>query len=302
MQVLIAGGSGYIGRALAKHLLDQGHRVVVLSRNPQNAGLPSSAVVVGWDGASSKGWGHVVEETDAIVNLTGENLGAGRWTPARLRKIVASRLDPGRAIVEAVGQAAHKPAVIFQASAVGYYGKLDDQVVTEDSPPGQDALAKIVVDWENSTRPAEELGVRVVVGRSGLVLSRQSLALKPLILQYSLFAGGPVGSGKQWWSWITLHDEVRAIQYLLENEGAHGLYNLTAPEPLTMGDFGRVLASVLRRPFWFPIPAFALKIVFGEMSTVLLDGQRVIPERLLDLGFTFQYPKLRAALEMILSR
>ncbi|NPV77851.1 MAG: TIGR01777 family protein [Anaerolineae bacterium] len=302
MQVLIAGGSGYIGRALTKHLSDEGHRVVVLSRNPKNSALPSGVVVMGWDGDSSKGWGHVVEETDAIVNLTGENLAAGRWTPARLKKIIASRLDPGRAIVEAVDQAARKPAVIFQASAVGYYGKLGDQVVTEDSPPGQDSLAKIVVDWENSIRSAEDLGVRVVIGRSGLVLSRQSLALKPLILQYRLFAGGPIGSGKQWWSWITLQDEVRAIQYLLENEKAQGAFNLTAPEPLVMEDFGRLLASALRRPFWLPIPAFALKIVFGEMSTVLLDGQRVIPERLLNLGFTFQYPKLRAALEMILSQ
>jgi len=301
VQVLIAGGSGYIERALTKHLLDQRHGVVVLSRNPQNTALPSSTVVAGWDGVSPQGWGHMVETTDAIVNLTGENLAGRRWTPARLEKIIASRLDPGRALIEAIVKAAHKPTVFFQASAVGYYGKLDDQIVTEDSPPGQDALAKIVVNWEDSIAPAEELGVRVVVGRSGLVLSRQSLALKPLIFQYKYFAGGPLGDGKQWWSWITLDDEVRAIQYLLEKGDAHGAYNLTAPEPLTMRNFGCVLASVLRRPFWLPTPAFALRMIFGEMSTVLLDGQRAIPKRLLDLGFTFQYPKLRPAVEKILS-
>ncbi|MCC6147440.1 MAG: TIGR01777 family protein [Anaerolineaceae bacterium] len=300
MYVLIAGGSGYIGKALTKQLTEQGYQVTILSRNPQRVKPGSNTRVLGWDGAGTQGWGHLVDEMDAIVNLSGENLAGGRWSPVRLQKIRASRVEPGRAIVEAVRQASRKPAVIFQASAVGYYGKLDERVVTEESPPGSATLAQLVVDWENAIRPAEDLGVRVVIGRAGLVLSRESRALKPLILQYRLFAGGALGDGKQWWSWITLQDEVRAIQYLLENEKALGAYNLTAPSPLTMADFGRVLASELKRPYWLMTPAWVLRTVFGKMSTVLLDGQRAIPRRLLNLGFKFQYPGLSAALKMIL--
>lgn len=300
MQVILAGGSGTIGNALARELIQAGHQVIVLSRNPQRVTVPSGVRLSGWDAYSAEGWGCLVEECDAIVNLAGENLAAGRWTEERWRRIVDSRLAAGWAVTEAVQAAKCKPRLVIQASAVGYYGRLDDRIVTEESPAGSDRLANICLDWEASSRKVEEVGVRWIAVRTGIVISRQSQALKPLLLQYRLFAGGPLGSGKQWWSWITLSDEVGAIRFLLENEGSQGVYNLTAPNPLPMDDFGRTLGIVLKRPHRLPVPAFALKVAFGEMSTILLDGQRVLPKRLLEAGYSFQYPELRGALEAIL--
>ncbi len=302
MKILIAGGSGYIGTALTGLLNMQNHQIIILSRNPPKKSLLKNVEIVNWDGFSTNGWGHLAGEVDAIVNLSGENLAGGRWTKGRFQKIISSRIDSGSAIVQAVKTANHKPAVLFQASTIGYYGKLDDRVVTEDSPAGGDGLSRLVVDWETVTRPVEKLGVRWIAGRTGIVLSEKSKALKPLILQYQLFSGGPIGNGRQWWSWISLLDEIRAISFLLENENAYGAINLVAPEPVTMKDFGRVLASVLGRPYWFPVPAFLLKLIFGEMSTVLLDGQRVASEKLVNLGFNFNYPDLRSALEGIFDR
>lgn len=301
-RIVITGGSGLVGRALTKILVADGFDVVILSRSPQKVqNLPQNARAIRWDTETADGWLDEADGAAAIVNLAGPNLaGQGffpqRWTEERRHYLRQSRIDAGKAVVDAVERAENKPGVVIQASAIGYYGARDDEILDEDAAPGDDYLARLCVDWENSTRPVEAHGVRRAVVRSGLVLSTEEGSLPRVILPYKLFVGGPFGSGDQWWSWIHLHDEARAIRFLLENDEAQGAYNLTSPNPKTNDDFGRTLARVMGRPHLIPVPGFAMRAAFGEVSMVVLEGQRVLPRRLQELGFTFEYPQLEAAL------
>jgi uncharacterized protein (TIGR01777 family) len=301
MNILITGGSGMIGRAFSRIMNEAGHEVRLLSRNPNHIVLSGSVQVHAWDGRTADGWVHLAEEADAIVNLAGENLSTRRWSPAQKRRILSSRLQAGEAIITAIQNASRRPQVVMQASAIGYYGPLDDRMVDEVSPAGNDFLSGVCVDWENTTAGVAELGVRHVVIRTGLVLDAQNGALARLLPAFRLFAGGPIGGGNQYWSWIHLMDQVRAMRFLLEKPDAQGIYNLTAPGPLPMADFGRELGRTLHRPYWLPIPALLLEIILGEMSTILLTGQRVIPKRLLEAGFEFYYPNLQKAFDALLS-
>jgi uncharacterized protein len=253
--------------------------------------------MVQWDSHSTLGWGHLVNDVDAVINLTGENIGAGRWTPARKREIVSSRVEAGQAVTEAIRQASKRPRILLQASAIGYYGITGERILTESDPPGDDFLGQACVAWEDATKAVVDFGVRQVVTRTGLVVARKGGFMDPVLLQYRLFGGGPLGSGLQWWSWILLRDVVRAMRFLIEHEQSSGPYNLTAPNPVRMKDFGRAVASVLHRPHLIPIPAFALKLVLGEMSQLVLEGQRVLPKRLQSAGFEFQYDEIQSALE-----
>ncbi len=301
MRVIITGGSGLIGRALTANLTNDGHEVIVLSRQPETgADLPTGAKATRWDGRSAAGWGHLADGAKAIINLAGENIASGRWTPERKRAIRNSRTNAGQAVVEAVEAAANKPSVVIQASAVGYYGPRNGQEVTEDTPAGDDFLAQICAEWEASTVPVEAKGVRRAIIRTGVVLSPDGGALPRMLLPFKLFAGGPLGSGRQWFPWIHLADEVAAIRYLIDHQTARGPFNLTAPTPLTNAEFGRVLGRVLGRPAVMPTPGFALRLAFGEMATVLLDGQQAVPRRLQELGFTFRFPEAEAALRNLL--
>lgn len=306
MRVIVTGGSGLIGRALTDNLAADGHEVIILSRSPGHVGgLPANARAVGWDTRSADGWGHLADGADAIVNLAGASIAGdsffpARWTPERRHRIRQSRLEAGAAVVEAVEQANVKPRVVIQSSAIGHYGTSEDKTFTEDSPPGDDFLAQLTVEWEESTAAIEAYGVRRPVIRSGMVLSPEGGALPRVLLPYRLFVGGPFGNGQQWWSWIHLEDEARAIRFLLEEDAADGPYNLTAPEPVRNDTFGRVLGKVLGRPHLLPIPAFAMRALFGEVATVVVDGQRVLPERLQALGFDFHYPTLEQALRDLL--
>ena len=207
-----------------------------------------------------------------------------------------------QAVVEAVERASVKPRVVVQASGAGYYGPRGDEEILEDAPAGRDFLGRTAVEWENSTAPVESLGVRRAVIRSGVVLSTVGGAFSLMMLPFRLFVGGPFGSGRQWFSWIHIADQVRAIRFLIENDAPNGPFNLAAPGPVTNADFGRTLGRVLRRPSFIPAPAFALRLFLGEMSTVLLDGQRAVPRRLLDLGFNFCFPEVETALRDILDR
>lgn len=302
-RVIITGGTGLIGRALAAELVDAGYDVVVLSRNPQRArGLPPGVQVVAWDGRTAAGWGSLADGAFAMVNLAGENIAGGRWTAERRRRIRQSRLDAGHAVVEAVRAAARKPAVVVQASGVGYYGPHGDEEVTEEAPPGSDFLGRLAVEWEASTAPVEEMGVRRVIVRTGVVLSREGGALTRLALPFRFFLGGPLGSGRQWVPWIHIADEVRAIRFLLEREEARGPYNLVAPQPMTNRDLARALGRFLRRPAWLPVPAPALQLALGELSAVLLTGQRALPKRLLEAGFVFRFPEVESALHNLYGR
>lgn len=307
MRTIITGGTGLIGRALAANLAADGHEVILLSRNPERAtGLPQGVRAERWDARTAEGWGHLADGADAIVNLAGANLaGEGffpsRWTTDRKRLIRDSRVNSGRAVVQATEQASQKPRVVIQASGVGYYGFRGDEQITEDDQAGDDFLGRLACDdWEPSTAPVEELGVRRAIIRSGAVLSARGGALPRLSLPFRLFVGGPMGSGKQWFPWIHLQDEVAAIRFLVENQEASGPFNLSAPNPLTNAQFARVLGRVMGRPSLVPIPGFAMRLAFGKVASVLLAGQRVIPRRLLDLGFQFRFPHAEAALRDLL--
>ncbi|GAP15134.1 TIGR01777 family protein [Longilinea arvoryzae] len=302
MKLIIAGGTGLIGRLLVSRLLEEDHQVWVLSRNPGKAKFPTQVRVVKWDGKTSAGWQPLVEQADAIINLTGENLGASRWTKRRMALLRSSRIEPAQAILQAIREASHRPTVLLQSSAVGYYGIAEDQVLDEKSSPGLDRLSQLVVEWENAIQPVDELGVRRIIARQGIVLDDREGALPRMLLPFRLFVGGPVGGGKQWISWISRRDIVDGMLFLLKSENAGGVYNLTAPQPLTNAEFGKTIAEVLRRPYWMPVPAFFLRLLFGEMATVVLEGQRVFPARLLEAGYSFHHASLRPALEDLFGR
>lgn len=300
MKVLIAGGTGLIGKALALALTESGNQVWVLSRSPEKAQMTARVQVTAWDGKSPQGWGQLINEMDAIINLAGASIGTQRWTENRKDEIRESRLNAGQAIVDAVKMASKVPRLLVQASAVGYYGTSSDLPLDDVSPAGSDFLSKICVEWEASTRPVEELGVRRVVIRTGVVLDRHEGALARILLPFYLFAGGPLGSGRQWLPWIHIKDEVDAIRFLMADETAWGVYNLTAPQPLINADFGKKIARVLKRPYWLPAPAFVLRFLLGEMSLLVLEGQRPLPRRLEAASYKFHYEEAEKALRDLL--
>lgn len=305
MRIIISGGTGLIGSKLVNELAADHHDVYVLSRSPEKHTLPAGVTGVKWDGRTPEGWGHLVNETDAIINLAGESIaGTGflpsRWTPERKQRIRDSRIQAGEAITKAVEAASSKPGALIQSSAVGYYGSRGDEVITEEALPGSDFLAQVCQDWEQSTQAVEKMGVRRAIIRTGVVLSMEGGALPITVLPFRFFAGGPLGSGQQWWPWIHIDDEIRAVHFLLENEAASGAFNLSAPNPLTNRGFGKVIGQVLQRPFLIPAPAFALKLALGEVATIVLDGQRTVPEKLESAGFNFNFPDAQSALSDLL--
>lgn len=302
MRVIITGGTGLIGTALAQRLAAANYDIIILSRNPDKAtGLPAGVRAVKWDGRTAQGWGHLADGAKAIINLAGASIaGEGflpsRWTEKRKKLIVDSRVQAGQAVVEAVGAAATKPQVVIQASAVGYYGSRGDELLTEASTPGHDFLAGVCQAWEKSVQPVKEQGVRLVTTRTGVVFSTRGGAFPLLLLPHKLFVGGPMSNGKQYLPWIHLEDELRAIQFLLENEQSEGVYNLCAPEPATNRTMSKTIGKAIRRPSLIPVPAFALRLLLGETASLVLDSQRQIPQRLQASGFTFSHPDLLAAI------
>jgi uncharacterized protein len=302
--VIISGATGFIGTVLVQKLVEKNYAVVVLSRNPgkANAFRNKGVDVVAWDGKSAQGWGHHAEGACGIINLAGENIAAGRWTPARKTAILESRLATGRAVAEAVEQAAQKPRVVIQASGIGYYGNRGDEVLDEASTAGSGFLSNVALQWEKSTEAVEALGVRRAIIRTGIVLGRKGGFLSRVLLPFKLFMGGYMGSGRQWLSWVHMADEVGAICFLLEQEDARGAFNLSSPHPLTAKDFFSEVGKALNRPSWLPMPGFALHLALGEMADeLILSGQRALPQKLLDTGYDFQYPSAREALQNILN-
>jgi len=305
MKILMTGGTGLIGQSLTKKLLTEGHHVTILSRNPQKYQMTMPDVeLVAWNGRFSADWSHLIETTDVVINLAGASIAGEsmtdiltkRWSRESKEIMLQSRILAGQAITQAIEAAENKPRLLVQSSAVGYYGPRGLEDVGEDSPVGDDFLAGVCAAWEQSTAPVEAMGVRRIIIRTGLVLDDAGGILPMILLPFRLFAGGKIGSGKQGIPWIHITDEIAAILFLLENEAAQGTYNLSAPNPVTNAEFGKAAAKVLKRPFFLPTPAIALKLALGEKSTLVLDGQRAVPTRLLDAGYTFAFTDLERAL------
>lgn len=301
MHVAITGGSGLIGRALSASLARDNHEVIILSRYPEQVlRLPPGVRAERWNPEIAEECRLPVREVDAVVNLAGESIASGRWTTARKQRIRDSRLNAGRAIVQALASDTRRPQVVIQASGVGYYGPCGDEELSEESPPGKDFLAQLAVKWEGCTAETESQSVRLVIIRTGVVLSAEGGAFPRMLLPFRLFVGGRLGSGNQWLPWIHIADEVGAIRFLLENHYASGPFNLSAPNPITNAEFARMVGQQMKRPAFLHTPAFLLCLLFGEMSTVLLDGQRAFPKRLTQMGYKFKFPDAEGALRNLL--
>jgi uncharacterized protein (TIGR01777 family) len=298
MHIVIAGGSGYLGRTLTTRLLAEDHRVTVLSRGDRAAHVAGAAVVTWRPDGTSGDWARVLDAADAVVNLTGAGIADARWTPVRKAELRSSRVLSTRSLVAALRDTTRRPAVLIQQTGVGYYGaSLSDQPVDESFPPGDDYLGELGVAWEAEALPAAALGVRIVIVRSGVVLARDGSALVRIRPFYRWFVGGPVGSGRQYFAWIHRDDWVALILWALTTATVSGVVNGTAPGPVTYREFSDALGRAMHRPSWLPVPGFVLRTLYGEMAgAVLLKGQRVVPRRTQELGFRFRYPTIEEAL------
>lgn len=299
MNIVIAGGTGFIGGHLTDHLLRHGHTVSILTRSPEEE-HGSGARFVGWDGKTAGPWTQAIDGADAVINLAGKNLFT-RWSDEQKKAILFSRLDSTRVLVQAMRQAERKPAVFISTSAVGYYGDTGEETVTEAHPPGNDFLADVCVQWEAASHEAREAGVRVANPRFGVVLEKDDGALRQMLLQFNLFIGGHLGSGRQFFPWVHMEDLVRAVTLPLEQPDLDGAYNVVAPHPVRMEEFADTLGDVMHRPSWLPVPEFALSIALGEAAEMLLNSQRVVPQLLVQRGFAFSFPTAREALLNILT-
>lgn len=285
MNVTVTGATGFIGTRLTRALLDAGHTVHALGRGE-------------WQSHEREPPPDALAGADAVIHLAGEPV-AQRWTPEAKKRIYSSRVDGTRHLVNGLSTESRRPSVLISASAIGYYGSRGDEILTEQSAPGDDFLAHVVVDWEKAAVLAESLGIRVVLLRFGMVLGKEGGALAKMLPPFRLGVGGRLGSGHQWTAWIHIDDLIHLILFALTTASVKGAMNATAPEPVTNAEFTKVLAAAIHRPAIFPVPKVALKLLFGEMAEMLLASQRVIPEAVESAGFEFQYPKLGPALRRL---
>jgi uncharacterized protein (TIGR01777 family) len=296
--VVIAGASGFLGGALRRSLVADGHQVVSLTR-----GLtPADPNAVKWtpDGTASGSWAKSIDGATALVNLAGEGIADRRWSESRKRAIVESRVQATRSLVAAIAHASSPPSVFLSASGVGYYGPHGDDIVTEATPSGTDFLARVCIEWEREAEHAASI-TRVALFRTSMALHPEGGALGKMLLPFRLGVGGPMGSGRQWAPWIHRDDWVSLARWILTTPAAHGPFNAAAPEPVRNADFARALGRALKRPAIVPMPAVALRVMFGEMAEMLLTGQRAIPARAVEMGFTFRFARLEEALRDLLS-
>ncbi|WP_035805655.1 TIGR01777 family oxidoreductase [Kitasatospora mediocidica] len=296
MRIAVTGSSGLIGSALVRSLLSDGHQVVRLVRHRRAVGpQPDGSVGIGWSPELGQLDQAALTGTDAVVHLAGAGVGDRRWTDSYKRAIHDSRVGGTRTLVTALLAADKAPAVLVSGSAVGYYGQTGDRVIDESAPPGDDFLARVCVEWEGAARPAAEAGVRVVHPRTGLVLSSQGGAGGRLFPLFKLGLGGRLGSGEQFWSFISLVDQVAALRFLIDHQELSGPVNLTAPEPVTNRELTAALGRALGRPTPFPVPEAVLRVALGEMAVEVVGSHRVVPRKLLDAGFRFAHPTVDAA-------
>lgn len=304
MKLVIAGGSGFIGRGLCQALIQDAHQVTVLSRNPSHAKgrLDPLATIIDWDGLHRGDWERGLAEANAVINLAGEPVADARWTKKRKQALRDSRIGTASLLVQAIARLHCPPQILINASAIGYYGPSGATPVTEEVPAGSDFLANLCKDWENEAVQAEASGIRVVRLRTGMVLDRDGGALPRMLPPFRLFLGGPIAPGDQWVSWIHRQDLIGLIKLALVDSRISGPVNGVAPGSVTMKEFCRTLGQVLGRPSWLPVPEFALRLALGELSTLLTTGQRVEPAAALRGGYVFRYPTLEPTLREILRR
>jgi len=303
VKVVIAGGTGFLGRPLASALAAGGHAVVVLSRSARPASATGLVRHAAWTPDSETGnWVSELDGAGAVVNLAGESIAARRWTPAQKQRIVESRVRATRSLVSAIRRAATPSPVLISGSAVGFYGPLDDDIVTEDAGAGSDFLAGVCVQWEAEAARGVSSRTRVVRLRTGLVLERDGGALPQMLPPFWFGAGGPIGSGRQYWPWIHRDDWVGLVRWAIDTPSVAGALNATAPNPVTNRDFARALGRAIHRPAFLPAPAFAMKRLLGEMAEgLLLAGQRAVPDKALRAGYLFHYSEVAEALHAIFS-
>lgn len=295
LKVVIAGGTGFIGAEIAQLLVEHGHDIVILTRKPSTQ--KNGISYVQWltsDSTPAKD----IRFADAIINLAGISLNEGRWTSDRQKQIYESRITATEELLSITNALEKPPSVWINASAIGIYPSSENEIYTEDSPLyATDFLGKTVSDWETKAAEASDLGIRVAYMRFGIVLGKRAGALPLMMLPYKLFVGGTVGSGKQWMSWVHVHDVARAILFTIETESVSGAVNVVSPNPVQMKQFGKTISTVLHRPHWFPVPAPFMKLALGKKSALVLEGQHVIPKKLLTANFQFTFPTLEKALQ-----
>jgi uncharacterized protein len=303
MTTVIAGGTGFLGRALTDVLTSGGHDVVLLSRSADARPRPPRVRTVAWRPDGSAGaWASVVDGAHAVVNLAGDSIGEGRWNAAKKQRILDSRVLATRSLASAIGRATAPPAVFVSGSAVGIYGPLDDQIVSEEHAPGSDFLARVCAQWEAEALRTAMPRTRVALIRTGLVLDKHEGALPRMLLPFQFGVGGPLGSGRQYWPWIHRSDWVNLVRFVIDTPAASGPVNATAPTPVTNAEFTKALGHALRRPAFMPAPAFALRLALGEMAdALLLSGQRAVPARAEQLGYRFEFRQVDEALRAALA-
>jgi uncharacterized protein (TIGR01777 family) len=297
MRVGVVGATGFVGKALVAALTERGDVVVAFSRDPARARktLARVADARSLEAITAEG----VADLDAVVNLAGESIGAKRWDAEYKAAILESRVRTTRRVVDAIGAAGRRPQVLINASAVGFYGPRGDEEVTEATPSGDDFLSGVCREWEREAERVSSFGAREVRMRLGVVLGDGGGSLEKMLLPFKMFVGGPVGDGRQWFSWVHLADVVGAIVWALDHPTLHGAVNVTAPEPVRFRDFAEALGRRLRRPSWLPVPAFALRLAMGQMAEVVVTGQRAVPAALIADGYSFKYSRIDDALTTV---
>ena len=302
MKILITGGTGFVGTHLTSRLVQDGHEMTILTRSFKAAKSPSPGISYIEGDPTQKGpWQEAIKSHDGVINLAGASI-FSRWTEEHKKAIWESRAHTTRNIVEGLVPDSEKPFTLFSTSAVGFYGFHGDEELNENSPPGSDFLARIAVEWEGEALKAGDKGARVVITRFGIVMGEKGGALSQMIPLFRKYMGGPIGSGKQWFSWVHIKDLVEAFAFLLKHPEISGPVNLCSPNPVRNKDLAKALGKALHRPSFVPAPGFMVKLVLGEFGSVILEGQRVIPKRLLDSGFVFEYPTIEKALQSIVGQ